>query len=149
MAYSVIRLFCQERADTWSTFPMNLPVSQSVYSMLISPQDFLLDPYTYQYYNSTFQRNTEAPIRHVDAYSTDVLAEKAYGFLDDAVSSDKPFFLTIAPVAPHSNVKFSGSDATLEDQVVEFDTPLPAQRHAHLFQGLEIPRTEHFNPEKV
>ena len=112
-------------------------------------EDFLLDPYTYQYYNSTFQRNREAPILHEGSYSTDVLAEKAYGFLDDAVSADNPFFLTIAPVAPHSNVKFTGSDAPLEDQVFEFDTPLPAQRHAHLFPDLKVPRTEHFNPGKV
>ncbi|KAI9654214.1 MAG: hypothetical protein M1821_006742 [Bathelium mastoideum] len=110
--------------------------------------DFLLDPYTYQYYNSTFQRNRDVPIRHQGSYSTDILAEKAYGFLDDAVSAQNPFFLTIAPVAPHSNVKFSGHDQPIQDQIVGFDTPLPAQRHAHLFPDVKIPRTDHFNPEK-
>ncbi|KAL9089385.1 MAG: hypothetical protein Q9165_005705 [Trypethelium subeluteriae] len=111
------------------------------------PNDFLLDLYTYQYYNSTFQRNHDAPIHHEDSYSTDILAEKAYGFLDDAVSSEKPFFLTVAPVAPHSNMKFGSSDLPIEDQLVEFDTRLPAQRHAHLFPDVEIPCTENFNPD--
>jgi hypothetical protein len=33
-----------------------------------------------------------------------VIAEKAYGFIDDAVVLDGPFFLTVATVAPYSNV---------------------------------------------
>lgn len=30
-------------------------------------------------------------------YSTDVLLEKARGFLEDALADEKPFFLTIGP----------------------------------------------------
>ncbi|KAF1981183.1 arylsulfatase [Aulographum hederae CBS 113979] len=112
--------------------------------------DFLLDPYTYQYYNASFQRNKDPPTYHEGSYSTDVLAEKAYGFLDEAVAGDKPFFLTIAPVAPHSNVRIiqDNSDIPVDDMLVEFDTPLPAERHKHLFKDVKIPRTTNFNPEK-
>jgi hypothetical protein len=101
-------------------------------------QDFLLDPYTYQYYNSTFQRNKEPPILHPGEYQTDLIAEKAYGFLHDAIKAKKPFFLAVAPTAPHANVK---------DGV--FTEPLPAKRHEHLFPHEKVPRTESFNPEKV
>uniref|UniRef100_L2FFP9 Arylsulfatase n=1 Tax=Colletotrichum fructicola (strain Nara gc5) TaxID=1213859 RepID=L2FFP9_COLFN len=67
--------------------------------------DFLLDPFTYSYLNATFQRNQDPPVSHEGEYSTDVLACKALDFLDDAVAASKPFFLGIAPVAPHSNVQ--------------------------------------------
>lgn len=59
--------------------------------------DALLDPYTYEYLNSTFQRNQEPPVSWEGYYSTDVLLEKAHGFLEDALADSKPFFLTIAP----------------------------------------------------
>src|SRR6201999_2088378 len=66
--------------------------------------DFLLDPYTYEYYNPTFQRDHDPPVRYEGQYSTDIVADKALGFLETALQEDKPFFLTIAPIAPHSNV---------------------------------------------
>ncbi|EXJ54205.1 arylsulfatase [Cladophialophora yegresii CBS 114405] len=112
--------------------------------------DFLLDPHTYEYLNASFQRNREPPVSHEGEYSTDVLADKAFGFLEDAVAEQKPFFLTIAPNAPHSNVKFqedwfngSGSAHTI------FTTPpIPAQRHKDLFQDAVVPRTPGFNPDE-
>jgi hypothetical protein len=42
-------------------------------------------------------------------YVTDVLAEKAYRLLDDAVAAANPFFLTIAPSAPHADIQMKGS----------------------------------------
>lgn len=68
-------------------------------------------------------------------YLTDVMTEKAYGLLDDAVylreSQGKPFFLTIAPIAPHANVDHArknvdGSPSPLMTE------PIPAERHKHL-----------------
>ncbi|QSZ31021.1 hypothetical protein DSL72_000582 [Monilinia vaccinii-corymbosi] len=107
--------------------------------------DFLLDPFTYQYYNSTFQRNEHPPISHEGEYSTDVLAQKAYGLLDEGVQSGKPFFLVAAPIAPHSNVDptaFKHGEGTL------MTAPLPAERHKHLFPGAKVPRNANFNPDK-
>lgn len=98
--------------------------------------DFLLDPYTYEYWNATMQRNQEPPRSYEGQYSTDVIAEKSYGFLQDALQSDKPFFLTIAPTAPHSNVK-GGAQSP----------PRPAHRHKHLFPEAKVPRTPNFNPD--
>lgn len=107
--------------------------------------DFLLDPYTYQYLNSTWQRNQEEPVSYGGRHSTDVITEKANGFLNDAIAAKKPFFLTIAPVAPHSNIEFNGQD--LGKLIVT--PPIPAERHKYLFKNVKIPRTENFNPEKV
>ncbi|TDZ24828.1 Arylsulfatase [Colletotrichum orbiculare MAFF 240422] len=112
--------------------------------------DFLLDPYTYSYLNATFQRNKDAPVKHEGEYSTGVLAGKALGFLDDAVAEDKPFFLGIALIAPHSNVPSNTVDEGVPDgKRAGFATPpIPAARHAHLFPDVVVPRTENFNPDK-
>ncbi|CZR67236.1 related to arylsulfatase [Phialocephala subalpina] len=108
--------------------------------------DFLLDPYTYRYYNATFQRNHDPPVSYGGNYSTganystDVVASKAFGFLDDGVKDGKPFFLGIAPIAPHSEVGEPNATS-------EFTEPLPAARHKYLFQGVQVPRSQSFNPD--
>ena len=111
--------------------------------------DFLLDPYTYFYLNSTWQRNQDQPVSHEGEYTTDVLSAKANGFLDDAVKAEKPFFLAIAPVAPHSNVEVHEGKLIGPDTSFTVTPPVSAERHKHLFKGVKIPRTPHFNPEKV
>ena len=111
--------------------------------------DFLLDPYTYRYLNSTFQRNHDKPISYEGRYSTDVLADKAYAFLDDAVAAEKPFFLGIAPTSPHSdvNIKETLIDGNFSEHSVVQSPPIPAERHKHLFSDVIVPRTPHFNPD--
>ncbi|RMZ87574.1 hypothetical protein DV736_g5199, partial [Chaetothyriales sp. CBS 134916] len=113
--------------------------------------DFLLDPYTYQYLNATFQRNQEEPVSYESEYSTDVLTSKAYGFLDEAIAADRPFFVAIAPNAPHSNVEFTedwvNADGEYVAGAVRTTPPVPAARHAHLFPYAIVPRTPNFNPD--
>lgn len=110
--------------------------------------DFLLDPFTYQYLNASYQRNKEAPVNYAGQHSVDILAQKAYGFLDDAARGERPFFLGIAPVAPHSNVNLTSTSTDL-DGIVEasFSPPIPAKRHEDLFKDVRIPRTKNFNPD--
>lgn len=86
-------------------------------------------------------------------HSVDVLAEKALGFIDEAASHDEPFFLGVAPVAPHSNV--DGTAMSLPpDQPIKgpfksaISPPIPAERHKYLFPDARVPRTPSFNPEK-
>ncbi|KAI0125633.1 alkaline-phosphatase-like protein [Xylariales sp. AK1849] len=111
--------------------------------------DFLLDPFTYSYLNSTYQRNRDAPVSHEGEYSVDVLAKKALGFLDDGAISDKPFFLGVAPVAPHSNVDIKAlTNGIPHVKDAWFSPPVPAERHKGLFKEVKIPRTENFNPDK-
>ncbi|KAH8176395.1 sulfatase domain-containing protein [Sarocladium implicatum] len=106
--------------------------------------DFLLDPYTYNYVNATFQSNQNAPRSYEGQYSTDVLAEKTYALLDQAISAsqDKPFFLTTAPIAPHSNIEKIGGFAD-----AKYGAPIPAARHEHLFEDEIVPRTNNWNPD--
>lgn len=102
--------------------------------------EFILDPFTYQYYNSSTTRNGQPPINHYGKYSPDLTAESAYGFLEEALAqTDKPFFLTVAPIAPHA-------DVTLYPEIIA-GPPRVAERHRHLFGDYKIPRTDNFNPD--
>ncbi|KAI1616951.1 arylsulfatase [Exophiala viscosa] len=109
--------------------------------------DFLLDPYTYNYMNSTFQSGTDKPVSYEGHYSTDVVAEKGFALLDQAVESQQQFFLTIAPIAPHCNIYMNGS-VLAENHTFEFTAPIAAERHKHLFSDVKTPRSENFNPDE-
>ena len=107
--------------------------------------DILLDPYTYDYLNATYQRNQDEPISYEGRHTSDVFAEKTYEFLEDAIarsSGDRPFFFGVAPIAPHSNMMTRSGKHMIT-------APIPLDRHAELFRGVEVPRTENFNPDKV
>ena len=107
------------------------------------------------YLNATFQRNRDRPVSHEGQHSVDVLKEKALGFLEEAASHPEPFFLGIAPIAPHSNVVAQGLELLPPDEDAPLypppaglvGPPIPAERHRHLFGGVRIPRTANFNPE--
>jgi N-acetylglucosamine-6-sulfatase len=103
--------------------------------------DFLIDPGTYVFYNSTMARNHE-PYRNLPGeYSTDLVASAALGFLDDAISASpqRPFFLGVAPIAPHS-------ETVVNPRPARFLPPVPAKRHEGLFANVTVPRTPGFNP---
>ena len=111
--------------------------------------DFLLDPYTYSYLNSTYQRNHDPPVSYEGRYTADVLEEKAFGFLDEATTVQRPFFLAIAPISPHSNIDPSVSPGTTEFTMTKMTEPIPADRHRDLFKDAKVPRTDNFNPDQV
>ncbi|KAK8077180.1 arylsulfatase precursor [Apiospora saccharicola] len=101
--------------------------------------DFFVDPNTYVYYNVSMQRNKEEPRLLTGQYSTDLAASSALSFLDEALAdgaAQKPFFLGVAPIGPHS-----------ETWQGRFNAPVPADRHKDLFPGLKVPRNPNFNPE--
>ncbi|KAL4813140.1 alkaline-phosphatase-like protein [Aspergillus spinulosporus] len=109
--------------------------------------DFLLDPFTYSYLNSTYQRNRDEPVSYEGRHTVDVITEKALGFLDDGLNGDRPFFLTVAPVAPHSNVDVSALKGDRRAPTIMTE-PIPLDRHKSLFQDVKVPRTKHFNPDE-
>jgi hypothetical protein len=99
---------------------------------LISPHlDQLVDPYTYVYNKPVFSKDGEAPVYYKNAYQTDVVHAKGLEALKKHRHSDKPFFLWIAPMAPHGQFKMgdNGSMTT--------EPPVPAARHAHLFKDVK------------
>ncbi|KAH9900185.1 Arylsulphatase [Xylariomycetidae sp. FL2044] len=116
--------------------------------------DFLIDPYTYNYWNPWFQRNKEAPKPYLNQYNTDLVAEKSLAYLEEAAekADETPFFVTIAPVGPHAEVTlsvdlqyFTDDNYTLIN--TSFSAPKPADRHADLFPDADVPRTANFNPD--
>ncbi|CAK3963480.1 related to ARS-1 arylsulfatase [Lecanosticta acicola] len=110
--------------------------------------EFLLDPYTYRYLNATLTRNGGPPVSYEGQYSTDLIAYKSFGFLEDALKQSQPFFLTIAPTAPHSNVQIGGNiDGNFTEHTNVQTPPISAKRHEHLFRDITVPRTPSFNPD--
>ncbi|KAJ5167602.1 uncharacterized protein N7482_003196 [Penicillium canariense] len=106
--------------------------------------DFLMDPYTYSYLNSTYQRNHEPPVSYEGQHTIDVITDKALRFLDDALEGERPFFVAVAPVAPHSNV----DPRDLEKGKIVMTAPIPLERHKNLFPDVKVPRTPNFNPDE-
>ncbi|KAI7896354.1 alkaline-phosphatase-like protein [Mucor mucedo] len=104
-------------------------------------QEQLVDPYTYVYNTAVFSVNGEAPVYYKDAYQTDIVHAKTRAALKRVQAQDDPFFLWVAPMAPHGQFEI-GNDGSMKTS-----SPVPAARHAHLFKDVQIPRTPHFNPE--
>ncbi|KAF6811928.1 sulfatase [Colletotrichum plurivorum] len=131
--YYTGKLFNAHTTDNWNNpFPKGWTGS-----------DFLLDPNTYLYLNATFQRNKSPPRTFPGEYSNDLVAERALGFLDDALkfNGSKPFFLAVAPIGPHNN----GAGGETSPGATP---PIPAKRHENLFANVTVPRTYNFNPDK-
>ncbi|KAK4047632.1 hypothetical protein OIV83_005290 [Microbotryomycetes sp. JL201] len=107
--------------------------------------EFLLDPFTYDYWNATFSYNNVKTNKYINQYSTDVVAEKALRMLDSATRDDKPFFVGIAPIGPHFHV-----NSSLNANPRLFDVPIPAPRHEGMFSDFTLNRDfEAFNPERA
>lgn len=84
------------------------------------------------YYNYTLNENG-VNVQYGSAesdYATDVLSLKVQGFLDRALSDDKPFFAYIAPTAPHNPAAV-------------------APRHQGQFSDEQAPRAPSFNEADV
>ncbi|KAF7557311.1 hypothetical protein G7Z17_g832 [Cylindrodendrum hubeiense] len=110
------------------------------YARGFNGSDFLLDPYTYQYWNAKMTHNGEEPVSYAGRYSTDIVAEKAMSWLEEALEQESPFFLTVSPIAPHSNWVIEP-----EKDLSYLEEPKAAPRHQHLFQDYVIPRDKSFN----
>jgi N-acetylglucosamine-6-sulfatase len=65
-----------------------------------------------------------------DEYLTDMLRNKALDFFSHAKNDPRPFFLYLAPLAPHAPAE-------------------PAARHANALPGIQAPRPPSFNEEDV
>ncbi|KAM0786789.1 hypothetical protein ACM66B_002223 [Microbotryomycetes sp. NB124-2] len=109
--------------------------------------DFLLDPNTYNYLNASFSHNNEPVQFHPGEYSTDLVRDKAVKLIENA-SKDadrKPFFVGIAPIAPHSHI--DAASHKIGDFI--FEAPISAPRHEHLFQDINLNTSrESFNPDR-
>ena len=111
----------------------------------------LVDNSTYRLYNYTINDNgalvtygeTEAD------YQTDVLADRAVATVDEAVLR-QPFYLSIAPLPPHLELRSTGNP----DPVTGMDTedlfpPRPAPRHVGAFSNEPLPKPPSYNEADV
>ena len=99
-----------------------------------------VDPSTYDYYGYTINHNGALRTygREPKDYSTDVYTGLAERAIRDARKAGKPFFLNLAPNAPHtvavaSNARTEGTPA------------LPPPRYATRFANTPMPRYPNFN----
>ena len=85
-----------------------------------------------RYYDFFSDENGEL-VRHDEkpfTYQTDYLSQRAQAFIRRAAQADKPFFLYIAPEAPHAPTD-------------------PAVRHQRAFKGARAPRVASFNQADI
>lgn len=100
--------------------------------------DGMLDPWMYTYNTPVFSIDGATPRYYDGSYLQDVVRAKAVDRVEKltANGTGEPWFLVVAPTAPHQTFNDTGKWP-----------PVPAARHAHLFQNVSAPRTPNFNPE--
>ena len=74
-------------------------------------------------------------------YQTDVLARKAVGFVEEEAGRGRPFFLSVATLAPHDEGVLEGVDAARN--------PRPAPRHRGTFSDQPLPRPASFDEAAI
>ena len=96
-----------------------------------------VDPSTYRFYNYTLNENgTSAPTERRDPryYQTDFYSRRAVSLIGRLAPASRPFFLSLAFLAPHSGGPRDSDDPS------RLGTPVPAPRHRNAFSALPLPR---------
>ncbi|KAJ3056668.1 hypothetical protein HK097_005345 [Rhizophlyctis rosea] len=113
--------------------------------------DALVNPWIYDFYHPVFSRNGEEAKHYKGVHQVDVIAGKALNILDEATKKDEPFFLYLAPSAPHTTVAYDDPDQP--DGIPGIDIHLtahePPRRFANHFPEAKIPRNPNFNTANV
>ncbi|KAI9147002.1 Arylsulfatase [Paramyrothecium foliicola] len=94
--------------------------------------DVLLDPYTNAHNTVVMSENGARPVYYQGFQQTDVIRIKALDRLQGLLDDENPFFLMIAPTAPHCQ------DLR--------DAPIPPARYIGSFANVTVPKTKNFNP---
>jgi arylsulfatase A-like enzyme len=119
----------------------------------------LVDPLTYRYYGYLINQNGFNVVHGVTpgGYQTDTLTDMAVDFIERRAGT-RPFFLDVAYVAPHGEMKpGSNIDAInpsdfeerLNDESWLESPPVPAPRHAGFFPNATAPRLPSFDEADV
>lgn len=103
-----------------------------------------VDPSTYDYYGFTINHNGKLHTypREPRYYSTDVYTRLAEGAIRKAAKLHKPFFLNVAPNAPHTVSAASNAE-------VEGTPALPPPRYADRYADAPMPRLPDFDEQDV
>ena len=103
-----------------------------------------VDPSTYDYYGMTINNNGDLKTyaRTERNYSTDVYTRLADHAIRDASKSRRPFFMNLAPNAPHTVATASGATR-------EGSPALPPPRYADVFANRSMPIYPNFNEADI
>jgi arylsulfatase A-like enzyme len=101
-----------------------------------------IDPSTYRYTGYTLNEN--GTLTTYGSYQTDVYAAKAVDVIERRAPLARPFFLSVAFLAPHS-----GAPADPDDPGAGIVTPSPAPRHRDAFASEPLPKPPSFNEANV
>lgn len=102
-----------------------------------------VDPSTYRMWGYTLNENGTLVTYGQDAvedpalYQTDVYARKAVNYINRKAPGEAPFFLSVAPLAPHTEGGWAASNGNRN--------PRPAPRHRGTFADATLPRPASFN----
>ena len=100
-----------------------------------------IDPTTYRFYNYNLNENGKV-VNYgtgVANYQTDVYARKAVDIITRQAVDPRPFFLSVAFLAPHAGAPRDPDDPTGQA------TPSPAVRHRNYFAAQALPLPPSFN----
>ncbi|SPO07569.1 related to sulfatases [Cephalotrichum gorgonifer] len=94
--------------------------------------DILVGPYTYEFNNVVMSENGERPVYYHGYHQTDIIRAKALDRLQRLIEKDEPYYIQIAPTAPHQ----------------QSDGPaVPCVRHMWTHLDARAPRIPNFNPK--
>jgi N-acetylglucosamine-6-sulfatase len=98
----------------------------------------MVDPSTYSYHGYTVDENGVLRT-HPGVYSTDFVTAKANELITAAAKDPRPFFMSVAWVAPHT-----GAPRDVDDPV-GMASASPAPKYANAFGAAPLPRPASFN----
>jgi N-acetylglucosamine-6-sulfatase len=103
-----------------------------------------VDPSTYQFYNYTLNENGKLVKYGATPaeYQADVYARKAVEIIRRQAADPRPFFFSVAFLAPHSGGPREPGDPNMA-------TPVPAPRHRNAFATTPLPLPPSFNESDV
>jgi N-acetylglucosamine-6-sulfatase len=104
-----------------------------------------IDPSTYQFYNYTLNENGKL-VKYgatPGEYQADVYARKAVEIIHRQAADPRPFFFSVAFLAPHSGGPREPGDPA------NMATPVPAPRHRNAFATTPLPLPPSFNESDV
>ena len=114
-----------------------------------------IDSSTYRMFGYTLNENG-TPITYGSydiedpaTYQTDVYAQKAVDLIEREAPESQPFFLNIAPLAPHVEVFDRGTGGEDDFPTPTFPNPRPAPRDAGAFRHEKLPHDPAFNEADV
>jgi arylsulfatase A-like enzyme len=123
----------------WSALgndPTEVPPGWTYWAALANHTEYQMYGYAINE-NGQLETYSDAPAD----YQTDVLARKADAFIKASTKTRKPFFLTVAPAAPHD-------DPVLEDEDVPRN-PRPAPRDEGRFEDEPLPQGPAFSERDI